>query len=234
MLLHRLGGQREEWKPLIQELLKEGPEVSILALDLRGHGQSSTVEGRMGGGLQGKDIEAMTGDVQAAIAEVDRRLGHPAKPLLGIGADLGATVLVKAASQEPRWTALGLLAPVAGLRGVDIYRPFASIRSRPTFLGAAQEDPVSLEPFKAMSTMVGASITVKAYQGTEHNILRLAASTPTLWGDLIAWLSSITGAPATSSSGAAPAASSAPPSSSAVAPVASTPWGNKGPRDQKK
>lgn len=225
VLLHRLGGQRSEWQPLIQQLIKEGPELSLLALDLRGHGQSGASEGRIGGGLLGKDIEAMTGDLQAALGEVDRRLERKASRVLGLGADLGATVLVGAASREPRWAALGLLAPVAGLRGVDIYKPFASVRTRPTLLGVAREDPVSQEPFKAMSSMVGATITTKTYEGTEHNVVRLAASTPTLWGDLVTWVSAVAGeAPALAPASAPSASASAAPVASApAAPSASTP-----------
>ncbi|MCS6898876.1 MAG: alpha/beta fold hydrolase [Myxococcales bacterium] len=192
VFLHRLGGQRSEWQPLIRKLLKEGPELSLLTLDLRGHGQSSASEGRVGGSLQKRDIEQIPEDLKALVGEVDRRLGQKASSLIGVGADLGATVLVLAASQEPRWSTLGLLAPVAGLRGVDLYRPFAEVRRRPIWLAVAREDPVSLEPFKAMTSMVGATITSKQYEGQDHNITRLAASTPVLWDDLAGWIVSST------------------------------------------
>lgn len=218
VLLHRLGGQRAEWQPLVQRLLKDGPELSLLVLDQRGHGQSGASEGRVGGGLQGKDIERMAEDLRAALAEVDRRLERKASPLLGVGADLGATVLALAASQEPRWSGLVLMAPVAGLRGVDIYRPFAAVRRRPTLLIAAREDPVSLEPFKAMSSMVGGALTSKQYEGQEHNVTRLASATPALWPDVVAWVTATV-----SPSASAPSSASASASSSASAPSASAP-----------
>jgi pimeloyl-ACP methyl ester carboxylesterase len=230
VLLHRLGGQRAEWQPLVQRLLKDGPELSLLVLDQRGHGQSGASEGRVGGGLQGKDIERMAEDLGAALAEVDRRLERKAGPLIGVGADLGATVLALAASQEPRWSGLVLMAPVAGLRGVDIYRPFAAVRRRPTLLIAAREDPVSLEPFKAMSSMVGGALTSKQYEGQEHNIVRLASATPALWPDVVGWVTAaVASAPSpSSSSSAAPslsASASAPSASGAVSagPGASAP-----------
>lgn len=224
VLLHRMGGQRGDWRPLVQRLVNDGPERSVLALDLRGHGQSGASEGRVGGGLQGKDIEQIPGDLKAALAEVDRRLGRKADPLIGVGADLGATALALAASQDPRWSALALLAPVAGLRGVDIYRPFAEVRRRPVWLAAAREDPISQEPFKAMTSMVGARITSKQYEGQEHNVTRLAAATPALWDDLAEWLATAGAgqpAPATSASASPPASAGA--SASGASPPAPPP-----------
>jgi pimeloyl-ACP methyl ester carboxylesterase len=216
VLLHRMGGQRSDWRPLVQRLQQDGPELSLLALDLRGHGQSGASEGRVGGGLQGKDIEQIPGDLRATLAEVDRRLGRKADRVVGVGADLGATALALAASQDPRWSALALLAPVAGLRGVDIYRPFAEVRRRPVWLAAAREDPISQDPFKAMASMVGATLTSKQYEGQEHNVTRLAAATPALWDDLASWLVAaasgqpIPAAPAGASASAPASASSAP------------------------
>lgn len=221
VLLHRLGGQRAEWQPLVQRLLKDGPELSLLALDQRGHGQSGASEGRVGGGLQGKDIEHMAEDLRGALGEVDRRLERKAGPLIGVGADLGATVLALAASQEPRWSGLVLMAPVAGLRGVDIYRPFAAVRRRPTLLIAAREDPVSLEPFKAMSSMVGGALTSKQYEGQEHNITRLASATPALWTDVVGWVTAAV-SPSASAPASASASGSAPPSAAASAPASAS------------
>jgi pimeloyl-ACP methyl ester carboxylesterase len=212
VLLHRLGGQRSDWRPLVQKLLNDGPELSLLALDLRGHGQSGASEGRVGGGLQRKDIEQIPGDLRAALAEVDRRLGRKADRVVGVGADLGATALALAASQDPRWSALALLAPVAALRGVDIYRPFAEVRRRPVWLAAAREDPISQEPFKAMVSMVGATLTSKQYEGQEHNVTRLAAATPALWDDLGSWLAiAASGQPIPATSASAPASVLGPP-----------------------
>lgn len=232
VLLHRLGGQRAEWQPLVQRLLKDGPELSLLALDQRGHGQSGASEGRVGGGLQGKDIERMAEDLRAALGEVDRRLERKAGSLIGVGADLGATVLVLAASQDPRWSGLVLMAPVAGLRGVDIYRPFAAVRRRPTLLIAAREDPVSLEPFKAMSSMVGGALTSKQYEGQEHNITRLASATPGLWGDVVGWVTAAVSpsAPASASaSGSAPPSASGPSASASALPSTAPPGASAAP-----
>jgi pimeloyl-ACP methyl ester carboxylesterase len=231
VLLHRLAGNRGDWQPLVQALRKEGPELSMLALDLRGHGQSGASEGRSGGGLQGKDIERMPEDLALALTEVERRLGARPTRLLGVGADLGATVLVLAANQDPRWSALALAAPVAGLRGVDLYRPFSALRQRSILLMAAREDPVSREPFQAMSGMVGLNLTTRQYEGTEHNFTSLAVKNATLWPELVTWLGGVAQGGPPPASSAAPSAA-APPSAAPAQPSSSAAPG-RGPGGKK-
>lgn len=224
VMLHRLGGRRADWKPLVDRLLKDGPEASMLLVELRGHGQSGpAAEGRVGGGLKGSDIEAMDADVQAAVAEIDRRLGQPAATLVGVGSDLGATVLTRAARADTRWRALALLSPVGALRGVDIYRPFADVRKRRTLLAGIQTDKISLEPIQTMSTMVGANATMKLYEGRTTEAHNPGPAAAALWDGVAGWLRDTLAAPlpevpapppppVTSASAKASARPAAPPS----------------------
>ena len=189
LLAHRLSGQRRDWVPLVTRLLAEGPPVSVMALDLRGHGESSApgneTGGRVGGALNRDDVVATGDDLLTAIAEIDRRLGRPAVRVIGVGSDLGATSVVLAAGREPRLDALALISPVAALRGVDLYAPYAAVRQRPSLLIGAKEDPVSREPVPTLGSMVGARATVTTLDGAAHGLPALGAEA---WSALQRWL----------------------------------------------
>lgn len=220
VMMHRLGGRRADWKPLLDRLLKEGPEASMLLVELRGHGQSGpAAEGRVGGGLKGSDIEAMDADVQAAVAEIDRRLGQPATTLVGVGSDLGATVLTRAARSDPRWRALALLSPVGALRGVDIYRPFADVRRRRTLLAGIKTDTISLEPIQTMSSMVGANATMTLYEGRSTEAHNPGPAAVALWDGVAGWLRDTLAAPLPEVPAAPVASAPAKASASAKTPA---------------
>jgi pimeloyl-ACP methyl ester carboxylesterase len=207
VLLHRMTASRDEWKPLLDIVLRRPARPHVLALDLRGHGRSTVRKGSkatvLWPSITATDAPALTADVLAALAAVDKRLGKPAPAFVVVGSDLGATVGVLAAAREPRVAALGLVSPGAGLRGIDLYRPFAQVRGRPNFLAAAADDNIAREPMKTLAAMGRDQSTVKTYPGGEHGGALLGAASPALWTDLASWVDARTARP--------PAAPASPP-----------------------
>lgn len=186
ILVHRWGGDRTEWAPLVAKL-PEG--VGVLALDLRGHGKSPAVPAKAGPkeDLRRLETEAMADDVVLAMKEADARLAPDARHIL-VGSSAGATVAVLAAGREPRAGALGLVSPGAGIRGVDLFRPFAAVRHRPSFIASAKDDTIAQETVKTLPVMEGTRATVKAYDGNAHGVDQLGRAHEELWDDLAAWV----------------------------------------------
>jgi pimeloyl-ACP methyl ester carboxylesterase len=220
ILAHRLSGSRADWAPVLARLLTRGPQFHALAVDLRGHGATVLKAPRNPGTLDRADVELMGGDMTAALAFADQRLGHPAARFVVIGDELGATALVRAAVKEPRVTALALFSPGAALKGVDLYRPFAEVRTRSIYLAFGATDPVSEEPGKALEAMCKGQAQVRVLPGVMHGLPQLLVASPGLaddvagWAGLVAGGKSVPGAasgePAPSGAGAAPPVPSGP------------------------
>lgn len=87
VLLHMLNNYRGSWKPLIPTLLEAG--YSVLAPDLRGHGDS-----------QGsRDWEAAVQDIDAWIAWLAEQQGSEPRIAI-IGASIGGTIAITACSNN--------------------------------------------------------------------------------------------------------------------------------------
>ncbi len=94
ILLHGAGASREAVRPYAELLAWHG--FGVLALDLRGHGESGGSTNRLG--WQG------TRDVGAAVAFLEERPGG--RKIGGLGISLGGEVLLGAASAYPSITAI--------------------------------------------------------------------------------------------------------------------------------
>ncbi len=94
LLLHGAGGSREALRPYGEMLRRHG--YGVLAVDLRGHGQSEGKTNRLG--WQG------TADVGAAVRFLQSRA--EVEKIGGVGLSMGAEVLLGAASAYPALTAI--------------------------------------------------------------------------------------------------------------------------------
>ncbi len=186
MLVHKQGGARDEFAPLVQRLIRADKRFTVLAFDLRGAGDSPPPlhEATLDPGEPG------TQDVHAAIAEVLEASGQKARGVVLVGSSLGAALVSRVAFSEPKVTALALISPGSAIDGVAIYQPFAQVRNLPAFLAASGEDEISKAPLNALSRMAMAG-TVKSYAGRVHSAGAIGAAHPELWKDLESWLMSV-------------------------------------------
>lgn len=91
ILLHDLNGTKETWltdTPLFLDLLEKG--YTVVALDLRGCGETPLPEGRQV--LLVSDLEVSYRDVQAAVTWLDDQAGVDASRIGVVGIGLGANV----------------------------------------------------------------------------------------------------------------------------------------------
>lgn len=117
ILLHDLGKNKEAFTTFKADLAKAG--FGYLALDLRGHGQSTGQGEARTFAKEGVDnqFNKMTRDVDAALSFLRKKnIGQDQVALLGVG--LGANVAAKSVGFLPEISALALISPTTNTRDV--------------------------------------------------------------------------------------------------------------------
>jgi alpha-beta hydrolase superfamily lysophospholipase len=132
VLVHMLGRNRHDWEGLASRLASEG--IGALAIDLRGHGESQGAP---------SDLAPMVQDVRAARRFVTSR--PDAGGRIGIvGASLGATLAVLAASDDAAVSSIALLSPSLDYRGLRMDAAARKYGTRPMLLVASDDDGYAL------------------------------------------------------------------------------------------
>lgn len=138
VLVHMLTRSKSEWGSLADRLRDGG--MTVLAIDLRGHGQSTG---------SAADLQAMVQDVHAAAVWLAGRPGVRGDTLAIVGASLGASLALLAAADVPQVKAVGLLSPSLDYRGLrtDVAL-IKRLGGRSLWLAASAEDPLALRTMK--------------------------------------------------------------------------------------
>lgn len=211
LLIHRAAGSRAEWTPLIERLFPPKVPMNVLAIDLRGHGASVEAKGLAKGKklawneLKEADFAAMEKDLEAAIAQLNKRAGGAPSAWLLAGSDLGATLATMAARQTGEGLrGVALVSPGASLRGLDIYKPFGKIMSLPNLIITAGGDNVSNESAAALSQMSKGSRFLRL-NGSMHGAEYLGGEHPVVWDELADWVEERLAPPDAPPAGSAPA-----------------------------
>lgn len=138
LLVHMLTRNKSEWGSLPDRLRELG--LTVLTIDLRGHGQSS-------GSAQ--DLPAMTQDVRAALQWLITRPNVRPDAMAVVGASLGATLSLLAAVDVPQVRAIGLLSPSLDYRGLRTDAGLIKrLGSRSLWMASSAEDPLALRTMK--------------------------------------------------------------------------------------
>src|SRR6478672_740228 len=127
ILLHMLTRSRDDWQSFADRLADAG--ISALAIDFRGHGQST----RGPAGPDGEpDLARMTLDVQAARAYLASHPDLVALTHIGIaGASIGANVAILEAASDPAIKSLALLSPGLNYRALRAEAAMQKYSPRP-------------------------------------------------------------------------------------------------------
>lgn len=194
ILVHRFRGERAEWDGLTRRLAAAKRRFTVLSFDLRGHGASRSSSGKTTidwSTMGPKDVPRFVDDVHAAVNYAAQRTKNESPRAVLVGSSLGAAIAARAASEDARVIAVGMVSPGAQIEGYDVYHPFADVRALPSFIAGAQQDNVSREPVDALSRMAKDMGTVKNYEGRGHGAFGLAAEGDALWTDLESWLDGV-------------------------------------------
>ncbi|MFM8535917.1 MAG: alpha/beta hydrolase [Acidimicrobiia bacterium] len=138
LLVHMLTRNRGEWGSLPDRLRDIG--LTVLAIDLRGHGQSTGSAG---------DLPAMTQDVRAALQWLITRPNVRTDAMAVVGASLGATLSLLASVDVPQVRAIGLLSPSLDYRGLRTDVGLVKrLGARSLWMASSAEDPLALRTMK--------------------------------------------------------------------------------------
>ena len=194
LLLHQLGSNRAEWQPLV-ERLQRPPAVAVLALDLRGHGES--VQGprseRQTWESFGEDAALWAGLARDAAAGAQYLLtSGAARSLVVVGSSIGASAAVAGLASESHVVGLAMISPGLAYHGLDALAPMRAYAGavdagppRTAWLIAGERDEGSAAAVAALTTEA-AGITVEhaVVAGSEAHGVALLNADATRWDAL--------------------------------------------------
>jgi dienelactone hydrolase len=149
ILVHMLHRSRRDWEGVATLLASEG--IGALAIDLRGHGESSGATGES----QQPDYSAMVRDVAAARRYLASRSDVQQTHVGIAGASIGANLAVLEAAADPSIGSLALLSPSLDYRGLRIEQAARKYGSRPALLVSSDDDPYATRSVKDLKKAGG-------------------------------------------------------------------------------
>lgn len=191
LLLHMYRSDRTAWEPLIPPLQEAG--FVVLALDLRGHGDSATTETREQVARRDPAVfQKMQGDVRGAydylatLSEVDR------SRFAIVGASVGVSIALQYAAKDRSVDAIVGLSPGLNYMGIDSVGDIRQIKGRKVLLVAAPAESDAPLTLKSQGHDVETEILKDARgHGTE-----LLTESPTLVRKIVEAVQAGVGKPA--------------------------------------
>ncbi len=151
VLLHQLGSDRSEWAPLLERLHSQ-PSLTTLAIDMRGHGESTqSASGALDWHAFDTDAWARARlDVRAALAFLrSDDSGVRPERFAAVGSSIGSSAVIAAAAEEPALTTLVTLSPGRAYHGFDAITPAIGLGDRAILAIVAAEEADSVDTAEA-------------------------------------------------------------------------------------
>ncbi len=192
ILLHMYASDRKAWEPLLAPL--HGAGFAILALDLRGHGESATTETREL--VQKRDpafFRKMQNDVLGAYDWLAAQDKLDRTRLALVGASVGASVAIQYAAHDRSVDAVVALSP--GLRYMELNSDgdMRQITGRKLLLLATEDERDA--PYTLEKRTTG--VTVKIYHDAKAHGTDLLGKVVGVEDDIVSFLKSAVGGPST-------------------------------------
>ncbi|MEM7347691.1 MAG: alpha/beta fold hydrolase [Chloroflexota bacterium] len=174
LLLHMLNSNKEAWSGFALKAQEAG--YVVLALDLRGHGES-------GGG---QDFPAMSLDVDAALAWLTGRSEVDGERIGMAGGSLGANIALRSAANRPEVKSVVLLSPGLTYQGLTTLDALAIYGRRPLMLVAAEQDTYAADSSRELNIQALGQHQLQIYPNADHgtNLLQVQAGLTPM---MLAW-----------------------------------------------
>lgn len=148
ILLHMYGHDRKSWAPLIPLMHDEG--FAILAIDLRGHGESATEEtAEQVERRDSKLFRDMYQDLRAAYDWIATQKRVDRSRFALVGASVGGSVALRYAAKDRSVDAIVALSPGANYLGLNSERDIRRIQGRKLLLIATGDERRAAENLAA-------------------------------------------------------------------------------------
>lgn len=190
VLVHGLNEDRHSWDALA-EFLAGTHGWTVLAFDLRGHGQSTLRFGQPYElrNFTAEDFLAMPRDAEAALSMLRGRLpaeGAEACIVL-VGASVGANLALRVAAASPAHVdAAALLSPGQDYRGLRTDDVIGALEALPLFLAAGRGDTYAAQSAQALAAQAERETLVIA-PGEAHGTELLGPASE-VQSRLVTWL----------------------------------------------
>ena len=154
VLLHGLNGNHSEWNDFAALLQRNG--IAALAIDLRGHGESTrklTAEGPVALELKdftARDFQNMLLDVEAAVDWLQTQSEIDKKRIGLIGASFGANIALRYAAINEDLAALALLSPGLNYHGIRTDDVIRQPGAMPLHIFVSHDDAFAFESSKRL------------------------------------------------------------------------------------
>lgn len=189
ILLPMLSKTKASWQTVQSELALNG--LSSIAVDLRGHGESTSKNGReiSWSSFSNKEFVKMDLDVEAVYDFLIKKEGFAPEKIFIIGASIGANTALKFAADHQALGAVVLLSPGLNYRGIEALPAAKKYGDRPIYYAASSEDLSSFESAGHLSRFTPGKTFIPLFQ-VGHGTVMLEKD-PLLLDRIIVWLSEV-------------------------------------------
>jgi pimeloyl-ACP methyl ester carboxylesterase len=178
LMAHMLGRDSRDWTYLAKKLHQA--KFSTLAVDLRGHGQSS----KAGSTLSAEDYPAMLGDLNAGLAYLK---GRGVTEISCVGASIGANLCAQLGAQNPDIVNLVLLSPGLNYKGITSADALKAYGKRPVLIVAAEDDRFAPRSATALEGVAIGQVHYELLAEGGHGTKMLTRA-PSLENTVMSWL----------------------------------------------
>lgn len=195
ILLHQYQSERSAWQPLIAPLHEKG--FAILAIDLRGHGESGAEEHRQE--VEKKDtgvFRAMEKDLLAAYEWLAKQTNVDRTRFALVGASVGCSLALDYAGNDPSVDAVVCLTPGERYMGLNSLGDVRRLYGRKLLFVATEDERKAADKLKDISEKgaksapqgaVASEIEIRVPEGSAHGTAMFGAVTG-IERDLADWL----------------------------------------------
>ncbi len=168
ILLPMMASDRKSWGDFPKKLSAAG--YAVLAMDQRGHGESvwQGKKRKVFTKFTNSEFAKMVTDLDAVLAALSKQKKVDVTRAAIYGASIGANVALVYGAGHSEVKAIVLLSSGLDYRGITTIDAAAGYGNRPALIVAAEKDGYSALSSRKLADKMGASVTLKIYEGKEH------------------------------------------------------------------
>lgn len=167
VLIHRYGGNRSVWEGFARNAQQAG--MLVVAIDLRGHGDSTGGEGKPLHYSRLSEAELLNSllDLETATKFVRDNGAHPENLAL-MGEGLGANLALRYTLQSPDIQAVVMISPGLEYNGVETEDAIRRLKDCPALLVASEGDAYSALSAAALKQAAPVFAELRTWPGSSH------------------------------------------------------------------
>jgi dienelactone hydrolase len=186
LFVHEPFRSQRDWAYLAEKASRQG--FVALVFDLRGHGESlmrgdEELDREI---FMDEDFAAMALDIKAALNVLRAEDGVDAEQIHLVGSDLGGSLCLLEARDDPGVRSLAMLSPGLGYDGINIVGQVNGLGDRPLLMVYSVEDGYARKSVEVINKEARGPVHVETYYGVGHGTKMLSRE-PKLEQLMTAW-----------------------------------------------